>query len=470
MNPLQLSRREVLRSAACGFGGVALSGMLATGTQAANPLAARAPHFPARAQRMIFIFLAGGPSQGDLFAPKEEINKHHGAAIKSPVGDDGQIRVGVKEFLPMAPVAPVKPRGEAGLMISDLMPSLASVADELCMLRAVVSDNKAHFPATLQFHTGHVSDARPSMGAWISYGLGTENENLPSFITIHPPGDPRVYGSSFLPAMHQGTPLRVPANASESAIADLRDPQAKPVAQRRRLDFLQSMNQRLLGRVKTDAQMEGIIASFELAFRMQAKTPELVDLSAETQETQQLYGIGDGPTDRNGRACLMARRMSEAGVRFVQVTIGGWDHHADIHNALRGSCAGADKPIGGLIQDLKQRGLLEDTLVMVSGEFGRTYWSQDLSGKSPIIKHGREHQQESFCTLLAGGGVKAGFVYGETDEHGYRPVEGRIHLHDLHATLLHLLGMDHERLNYPHHGRDFRLTDVFGNVVKEILA
>jgi len=262
----------------------------------------------------------------------------------------------------------------------------------------------------------------------------------------------------------------VPGGENEPAIADLRDPHGKPEAQRRRLDFLQGMNQRLLRRVKTDSQMEGIIASFELAFRMQAKTPGLVDLSGETKETQQLYGIGDGPTDRNGRACLMARRLSEAGVRFVQVTMGGWDHHGDIHNALRGSCAGADRPIGGLISDLKRRGLLEDTLVMVSGEFGRTYWSQDLSGKSPIIKHGREHQQESFCTLLAGGGVKPGFVHGETDDHGYRPVQGRVHLHDLHATMLHLLGIDHERLTYPHHGRDYQLTDVFGEVVKEILA
>ena len=470
MNRSRLSRRQLLQSAACGFGGVALGSMLSQTADAAGPLAIRTAHFPARAKRMIFVFLAGGPSQGDLFAPKDEINKNHGKAITSPVGDDGQIRVGVAEFLPMAPVAPVKPRGESGLMISDLMPSLAGVADELCMLRAVVADNKAHAPAALQFHTGHITEARPSLGSWISYGLGTQNEDLPSFITVHPPGDPRVYGSSFLPAMHQGTPLRVPGSENEPAIADLRDPHGKPEAQRRRLDFLQGMNQRLLKRVKTDSQMEGIIESFELAFRMQAKAPGLVDLSGETKETQQLYGIGDGPTDRNGRACLMARRLSEAGVRFVQVTMGGWDHHGDIHNALRGSCAGADRPIGGLISDLKRRGLLEDTLVMVSGEFGRTYWSQDLSGKSPIIKHGREHQQESFCTLLAGGGVKPGFVHGETDDHGYRPVQGRVHLHDLHATMLHLLGIDHERLTYPHHGRDYQLTDVFGEVVKEILA
>ena len=217
--------------------------------------------------------------------------------------------------------------------------------------------------------------------------------------------------------------------------------------------------------------MEGIIQSFELAFRMQVKTPGLVDLSGESQQTQEMYGIDDaGGSNLIGRACLMARRFSEAGVRFVQVSLGGWDHHADIRTNLPKSCAGVDKPISGLIRDLKRRGLLEDTLVVMSGEFGRTYWSQDLTGTSPIDKHGREHQQESFCTLLAGGGVKPGFVYGETDDHGYQPVEGSVHLHDLHATLLHLLGIDHELLTYRHVGRGFRLTDVYGQVVREILA
>jgi hypothetical protein len=444
--------------------------MLAGIARAASPLAARPAQAEPRAKRAIFVFLAGGPSQGDLFAPKEYITKHHGQAIASPVGDDGQLRVGVAQFLPMAPVAPVRPRGQSGLMMSDLLPHLAGVADELCLLRAMVSDNKAHAPATLQFHTGHIAEARPSMGAWISYGLGTENADLPSFVTIHPPEDVRNYGASFLPAIHQGTPLRVPGNNNEPAIANLQDPDSEPEAQRRRLDFLQGLNHRLLERVKTDAQMEGIIESFELAYRMQAETPELVDLKAETHETHEAYGIGDSRTDTNGRACLMARRLSEAGVRFVQVTIGGWDHHGDIRNALPSSCAGADKPIAGLVRDLRQRGLLDETLVVVSGEFGRTYWSQDLSGTSPIDKHGREHQQESFCTLLAGGGVKPGHVHGETDDHGYRPVDGRVHLHDLHATMLHLMGIDHERLTYPHHGRDYRLTDVYGNVVREIIA
>lgn len=466
---MNLNRRELLSQAACGFGGLALSGLLAESVKA-SPLSLRTPHFPARAKRVIFVFLAGGPSQADLFWPKEYITRKHGQAIDSPVGDDGQLRVGVAQFLPMAPVRPVRPRGESGLLMSDLLPGMSSVADDLCLLRAVVADNKAHAPASLQFHTGHIAEARPSIGSWLSYGLGTRNQNLPGFITIHPPGDGRVHGSGFLPAIHQGTPLRVPARKGELAIANLDDPAAKPGAQRKRLDFLQRVNRRLLDRVTTDPQMEGIIESFELAFRMQTETPGLIDLSTESKETQSLYGIGGGPADSNGKACLMARRLSEAGVRFVQVTMGGWDHHGDIRNALPRSCAGADQPIGGLIADLKQRGLLDETLVMVSGEFGRTYWSQDLSGTSPIAKHGREHQQESFCTILAGGGVKPGFAYGDTDDFGYRPVEGRVHLHDLHATILHLLGIDHERLTYPHHGRDYRLTDVYGNVVREILA
>jgi hypothetical protein len=470
MNTTHVSRRQMLTTSACGFGGLAMSGMLADMARSASQLSVRKSHVTPRAKRAIFVFLAGGPSQGDLFAPKDYITKHHGQAIDSPVGDDGQLRVGVAQFLPMAPVAPVRPRGQSGMMISDLLPNLAGVADDLCMLRAMVADNKAHAPATLQFHTGHIAEARPSLGSWLSYGLGTENENLPSFITIHPVDDVRTYGASFLPAIHQGTPLRVPRNENELAITNLQDPNSEPATQRRRIDFLQRANQRLLKRVETDSQMEGIIASFELAFRMQAETPGLVDLKAESAETLELYGVGNDKTDSNGRACLMARRLSEAGVRYVQITIGGWDHHGDIRGALPNSCAGADKPIAGLISDLKRRGLLDDTLVVISGEFGRTYWSQDLSGTSPIAVHGREHQQESFCTLLAGGGVQPGFVHGETDDHGYRPVQGTVHLHDLHATMLHLLGIDHERLTHPHNGRNFRLTDVYGRIVDEIIA
>ncbi|MBP90545.1 MAG: sulfatase [Planctomycetaceae bacterium] len=471
MNQLPIfSRREALKAAACGFGGVALQGLTGSTARAATKtLAVHVPHHAAKAKRVIFLFMAGGPSQADLFDPKPFITKHHGQTIAAPV-DDHQLRVGVEKFLAMGPVAPVRPRGESGMMISDLMPNIASVADDLCLLRGMYTDNKAHAPATLQLHTGTLAESLPSMGSWISYGLGTENDNLPSFITIHPPEDVRNYGSSFLRARHQGTPLNVPASEKASAIKYLQDPDTSAIDQRRRLDFVQHMNRKLLDRVETDAQMEGIIESFELAFRMQAETPRLVDLSGESQETLRLYGIDGKQADRNGRACLLARRMSEAGVRFVQVTMGGWDHHGNIRGALRGSCAGVDKPIGGLIKDLKRRGLLDETLVLWSGEFGRSPWSQDLSGTSPISTHGREHQQESFCTWMAGGGVKPGLTYGNTDDFGYRPIDGKVHLHDLHATMLHLLGLDHERLTPRHAGRDFRLTDIYGDVVREILA
>ena len=464
------TRRQWLQSAACGFGGLALHSIMTRVTQATGgPSAPRAPHRAPQAKRVILLFMAGGPSQADLFDPKPLITEKHGQTVTAPV-DDEQIRIGVDRFLAMGPVAPVRPRGESGMMISDLMPHVASVADDLCLLRAMCTDNKAHAPATLQFHTGTLAGSLPSMGSWISYGLGTENEDLPSFITIHPSDDVRNYGSSFLPAAHQGTPLNVPTNDQDSAITYLQDPDTESAVQRHRLDFLQRMNRRLLDRVETDSQMEGMIASFELAFRMQSETPRLIDLSAESRKTLELYGIGDKKADRNGRACLLARRLSEAGVRFVQVTIRGWDHHGNIRTALPNSCAGADQPIAGLIKDLKRRGLLEETLVLWSGEFGRSPWSQDISGTSPIEKHGREHQQESFCAWMAGGGVKSGMTYGATDDFGYRPIEGKVHLHDLHATMLHLLGLDHKKLTYRHAGRDFRLTDVYGNVVKEILA
>jgi hypothetical protein len=465
-----MSRRQLLRTAACGFGSVALQGMVSNLASAANqPLGRHVPDHPHRAKRVIFLFMAGGPSQPDLFDPKPIIARYHGKRIAAPV-DKHQIRVGVDQFLAMKPVAPVRPRGECGMLMSDLLPNLARVADDLCLMRAMYTDNKAHAPATLQFHTGTLSEVRPSMGAWISYGLGTENKNLPSFITIHPPGDGRTYGSAFLAGGHQGTPVVVPTDDKTLPIKYLQDSSVEESIQRRRLDFLQGMNRRLLGRVQADDHMEGMIESFELAFRMQTETPQLVDLSDESEETLRLYGVNDKTTDRNGRACLLARRLSEAGVRFVQVTCSGWDHHGGILTALPTSCAQADKPVAGLITDLKRRGLLDETLILWSGEFGRSPWSQDISGTSPIEKHGREHQQESFCAFMAGGGVKPGLTYGATDDFGYQPVQGRIHLYDLQATLLHLLGLDHEKLTYRHEGRDFRLTDVYGNVVRDILA
>ncbi len=464
--PPPLSRRAWLRRTACGFGAMALHDLVRA---AESPLAPRAPGITPRAKRVIFLFMQGGPSQPDLFDPKDYIKRMHGQTISAPVNKN-ELRVGTDKFLALATIRDVRPRGSSGMMISDLLPHTASIADDLCLLRAVHSDNNQHAPASLQFHTGATADVRPSMGSWVSYGLGTENQNLPSFITIHPDSDVRLYGAGFLPAAHQGTRVVIPQNDKQAPIDYLSDPTGSPSIQRQRLDFVQRMNRRLLQQAEVDARMEGMIESMEIAFRMQSATPELVDLSSESEATRKLYGVGNPATDKNARACLLARRLSESGVRFVQVTMGGWDHHGNIRDALPNSCAATDQPCAALVKDLKSRGLLEDTLVVWSGEFGRTPWSQDLSGTSPIEKHGREHQPESFCTWMAGGGTRSGMTFGETDDFGFRAVSDKVHLHDLHATILHLLGIDHEKLTWRHLGRDFRLTDVYGNVVKEILA
>jgi hypothetical protein len=461
-----LSRRVWLQRTSAGFGAMVLHG-LAQG--AANPLAPLPPRLQARAKRVIFLYMAGGPSQMDLFDPKPLIQKNHGHSVAAPLPEKDK-HVSTAKLLALGTEIPVRPRGQSGVTISDLLPHTAAIADELCLLRAVQADNNQHGPAALQFHTGVTAEARPSMGSWISYGLGTENQNLPGFLTIHPGIETRLYGSSFLPAAHQGTPVVLPAKVTDPAIDFLTDATTDSATQSRRFDFIQRMNRRLIEHDAADVRLEGMVQSLETAFRMQTAAPGLVDLSKETEATKKLYGIGGKATDKNGRACLLARRLSEAGVRFVQVTMDGWDHHGDIRGNLPKSCAAADQPCAGLIRDLQSRGLLDETLVVWSGEFGRTPWSQDLSGTSPIEKHGREHQPDSFCSWMAGGGVKAGFMHGETDEFGYRPVAGRVHLHDLHATILHLLGLDHEHLTWRKLGRDYRLTDVSGEVVREIIA
>lgn len=465
-SPDSMSRRQWLYWSACGFGAVALHDLVSA---AESSLSVQAPHLPTNARRVIFLFMQGGPSQIDLFDPKPFIQQKHGQPIASPLNDN-VLQVGTEKFLALGTAVPVRPRGDSGMMISDLMPQLASVADDICLLRGVNADNPQHMPAELQLHTGVQNDVRPSMGAWISYGLGTENRNLPSFITINPHSDVRYYGSAWLPAAHQGTKLIAPPNDQVSPIENLRNVSESEAVERARLSLMQRMNRRLGSRIERDSNMEGMIEAMELAFRMQTTTPALVDLSGESQDTQRLYGVGGPETDRNARACLLARKLSEAGVRFVQVTMGGWDHHGDIRGNLPRLCSQTDQPVAALIKDLKQRGLLEETLVVWCGEFGRTPWSQDLSGTAPIEQHGREHQPESFCAWMAGGGIKGGLTYGETDHMGYRVVSGKVHIHDLHATLLHLLGLDHTRLTWNHLGRDFRLTDVHGSVVKEILA
>ncbi|MDX2037014.1 MAG: DUF1501 domain-containing protein [Isosphaeraceae bacterium] len=466
MDPMPtIDRRRWLAATACGFGSLAFQA-LARGES--GPESARLPGEP-KAKRVIFLFMQGGPSQHDLFDPKDFINARHGKPIDSPLRKD-LLQVGTEKFLALGTSVPVRPRGASGIPMSDLLPNLARVADRICLLRGMSADNPQHMPAELQLHTGALNDVRPSMGAWISYGLGTENRDLPGFVTINPHADVRYHGSAWLPAKHQGMRLTAPLDEKTPPIEDLRDPSRSPAAQRERLAFMRRANRRLLDRVESDPAMQGMIDSMELAFRMQTTTPALVDLSRESKETLELYGVGAGETDRNARACLLARKLSESGVRFVQVTMGGWDHHGDIRGNLPRLCRQTDRPVAALIEDLARRGLLDDTLVVWSGEFGRTPWSQDLSGTAPIDVHGREHQPESFAAFLAGGGVKPGITHGETDELGYRVIAGRVHLHDLHASMLHLLGLDHTKLTWNHLGRDFRLTDVHGTVVREILA
>lgn len=459
-----LPRRQWLRGTCCGFGALALHDLARA---ASDPAAARLPDVTSpKARRVIFLFMAGGPSQPDLFDPKEAVRRAHGTTIAPPV-DPTLETVGTDKYLALAPIAPIQPRGQSGTLVSDLMPHLAGIADDICLLRGMHADNNQHAPATLQFHTGSVAEARPSMGAWIGYGLGTENETLPGFVTVHPDADVRTYGAAFLPAKFQGTKISA---VGGMPIDNLADPTRRPAVQRARIDFVQELNRRLLAESQTDAVMQGMIESMELAYRMQTTAPAFVDLAQESKATLDLYGVGGQETDRNARACLLARRLSEAGVRFVQVTMGGWDHHGNIRGELPKCCRQTDQPVAALVKDLKARGLLDDTLVVWSGEFGRTPWSQDLSGTAEIEKHGREHQPESFCAWMAGGGIRPGITFGETDDLGYRAIAGRVHVHDLHATILHQMGIDHTKLTWRHAGRDFRLTDVYGRVVREIIA
>ena len=349
--------------------------------------------------------------------------------------------------------------------------------DDLCLFKAMEADSEAHAPAVRQLHTGATQLVRPSIGSWVAYGLGTENRNLPAFITIAPNisgdgGSVQLYGNAFLPAVYQGTALgNGGTGAKRATIGYLHDDSIRPDLQRRQLDLIQQMNRAHLGRFGTDRRLEGVIESFELAFRMQAEVPELLDIRSEPQATLDLYGINQKPTDDFGRQCLLARRFAEAGVRFVQITSNGWDSHANIGAAHPARCREVDKPISALIQDLKQRGLFEDTLLVWSGEFGRTPHYQDLQdGEGSRESWGRGHNPYGFCAWIAGAGVRGGTTFGELDDFGYRAVRDKVHIHDLHATILHLLGLDHKRLTYRYSGRDFRLTDVYGRVVNEVLA
>lgn len=449
-----LSRRQLLRTGACGFGSLALAAM-------ARPT----PMIPPTAKRVIFIFMQGGPSQVDTYDHKPELMKAHEKDVEFLVPRSRS----VEKRKVMKPLWDFQQYGECGRWSSSLFPEVAKHVDDLCFIHSMHTEGVAHGPATLFLHTGATNLVRPSVGAWISYGLGTENENLPGFVVVNPPankGGPRNYGNAFLPAFHQGTVLGQPGNPNaRPEIRNLASPLSEDEVLREH-DFLDQLNRVQVGD-STDSVLDGVIRSHELAWRMQTHASELVNVDRESRSTQELYGIGGDQTDGFGRQCLAARQLAESGVRFVQIShcdnssTPVWDQHSNMpkHEKLAGQ---VDKPIAGLLTDLKQRGLLEDTLVWWGAEFGRTPFSQN--------NNGRDHNPKGFTVWLAGGGVKPGFAYGATDELGFQAVENKVHMHDLHATVLHALGLEHEKLTYRYAGRDFRLTDVHGRVVKEIFS
>jgi len=462
-----MNRRAFLQTTA--------AGAFAAGA-AAGPLDPRPAHFPPRARRVIFLFMEGGPSQVDLIDYKPELIRHSGRPIPDSFIPK-KTREGkgepLKEFGNLkGPIAPFRRRGQSGLWISDLIPHIAAHADDLCILNGMMADSTEHGTATQQLHTGLPVLPRPSMGAWLLHGLGAANPNLPGFVVVSPPAGSAVNcGTDFLPDIYQSTILRDPEAEGGESIRYLVDDALPRDLRRRQLDFLRRLNEQQARRSGNDPLQTSLIEANELAFRMQTEAPEVLDYSRESDATRRLYGIGQAPTDAFGRQCLLARRLAEAGVRFIQVTSKEWDHHRRIDEVLPKKCRQIDQPIAGLLTDLKQRGLLEDTLVIWCGEFGRTPVSQGVSDSARKgIPPGRGHNPFGWSLWMAGGGVKPGLRYGATDEFGYSSVTGRVHIHDLHATLLYLLGLDHERLTYRHAGRDYRLTDIAGRVVHPIVA
>lgn len=466
----------MLKKFANGFGMLGLAGLCAENfvTDALagvgsndNPLAVKPPQFPAKAKRVIFLFMAGGPSHVDTFDPKPRLITDMGKPLPFDKPKLERTKTGNLLGSPWK----FQKHGQSGIEVSELLPNLASCVDDLCVIRSMVADNINHNGACLQMNTGEQAFSRPSMGSWLLYGLGSENQNLPGFVVISPSqpaqGAP-LWSSSFLPAAYQGTLV----SDLKNPIANLNNPRFSSAQQREQLDVLKQLNQiHLHQKREEDSRLNARIASFELAYRMQTEAPEAFGIDGESDETKKLYGIGESVTDIYGKQCLMARRLVERGVRMVQVyhtqtdkrsSCQLWDQHGDLKRELPNNCAAVDKPIAGLLKDLKARGLLEDTLVVWGGEFGRTPTAEGTDG--------REHHPFGFTMWMAGGGVKGGLAYGATDEFGWHATENKVHVHDLHATILHLMGINHEKLTYRYSGRDFRLTDVHGRIVTDLLA
>ena len=445
---LVTNRRDFLRLTSAGFGMVAFAALQAAEKKGyVSPLAPKPGHHKPRAKRVIFMFMNGGPSHLETFDWKPELKKS---------GPGGHHKL-------LGPVLDFQPSGKSGLMISEAFPNLARCADDLCLLNGMKTNNPGHQQAVVALHTGNETFVRPSMGAWIVYGLGTESSDLPGYLTIDPIADlggAGNYGSAFLPATFQGTRV----SSTGGGIPNLQ-PRDDDAAQRRQVDFIQRMNRRTLARRDpANPELEGAIESLELAYKMQTSVPGVLDLGDEPEHIRELYGIGGRTTDRFGSQCLMARRLAEKGVRFIQLTSTGWDHHNNLRQGITDRAAAIDRPIAGLIADLRQRDMLKDTLLVWGGEFGRSAYDDKGDG------NGRGHNAKGYSMWMAGGGVKGGIRYGSTDELGQAAAEDMMHTHDLHATILHLLGLDHEALTYHYAGRDFRLTDVHGKVAEKIFV
>jgi hypothetical protein len=458
-----VTRRDLLKTASAGFGYMALAGLCTEAAAAGytDPLAPKAPHHPPKAKRIIFLCMRGGPSHVDTFDYKPKLATDEGKTASTGETTD---RNRGRKLLP----SPFKfaQHGQSGLWLSELFPGVANHADDLCLINSMHTEVPNHPQSFLMLHTGEFRFTRPSVGSWLLYGLGTENRDLPGFITISPPaelGGAQNYGNAFLPAAYQGTRIgQLGTPVAQARVGNLSPDHLGSDLQRGQLELIQSMNQDLLDRKRSNAELEGVINSFELGFRMQRSLPKLMDITGETKKTLEMYGIGRGPTDDFGRQCLLARRFAEAGVRFIEVCHQNWDTHGGLKNRLTQLCGQIDQPIAALLADLKTRGLLKDTIVMWGGEFGRTPAGQGADG--------RDHNSAGFSMWLAGGGVKGGQRVGATDDYGAKAVDNKCHHHDLHATLLHLMGLNHQRLVYRYGGRDYSLTDIHGRVVKEVLA
>lgn len=474
--PLLLTRRHFFGRTATGIGGAALASLLNPSLFAGAALPST--HFAPRAKRVIYLFMSGGPSHIDLFDYKPALAKLHGTELPGSIRMGQRITgmtSGQKSFPCVAPMFKFSQHGQSGTWVSELLPNIAQVVDQLCIIRSLNTEAINHDPAVTFIQTGHQQPGRPSLGSWLSYGLGSENSNLPGFVVMISQGSgnktdqpltARHWSSGFIPTVHQGVRFR---SGNADPVLYLSNPAGVDAATRRdMLDSVHALN-RLAEQSFGDPEINTRIAQYEMAYRMQSSVPELTDIRSEPKHILDMYGLDEEGNAENAfaRNCLLARRMAERGVRFVQLFHRGWDQHGNLPRQIRGQCKDVDQPVAALIRDLKSRGMLDDTLVIWGGEFGRTVYSQGALTKD---NHGRDHHGRCFTIFMAGGGIKPGISYGATDDYCYNVTENPVHIHDFNATLLHLLGLNHERLTYRFQGRDFRLTDVHGNVVKPILA